>query len=158
MQRFDEDPNLPQPPQTFVAKSLARFCRRRGIVLMHSPVRRPRWNGTCEVSGRWAKRGAAAAAAARGSVSLTQADLDAAVGITAPLPPVPADLRERFAEHLRQEMARVRCEQGLASGAVVSDAQLRSLTRVAARRALQLCHILKIEGRVYRQWIPTPAA
>jgi putative transposase len=40
----------------FIAGCLAIFCRRHGITLMHSPVRRPSWNGTCEVSGRWAKQ------------------------------------------------------------------------------------------------------
>jgi len=54
---------------------------------MHSPVRRPRWNGTCEVSGRWAKRDALAAMVRRGSVTLSQCDLDAAVGVVAPLTP-----------------------------------------------------------------------
>lgn len=37
----------------FVSRRLRRFCQRWGVVLMHSPVRRPRWNGTCEVSGKW---------------------------------------------------------------------------------------------------------
>ncbi|MCC6669763.1 MAG: hypothetical protein IT458_01795, partial [Planctomycetes bacterium] len=53
---------------------------------MHSPVRRPRWNGTCEVSGRWAKERAQAAALRRGGVTLTQQDLDAAVTLDGPLP------------------------------------------------------------------------
>jgi len=34
----------------------------------------------------------------------------------------------------------------------------RSLGRVAARRALQACHILTIEGRGYRQWFLGSAA
>jgi transposase InsO family protein len=142
----------------FIAKRLADFCDGHGMVLMHSPIRQPRWNGTCEVLGRWTKKRAAAAAAARRSLSLAQADLDAAVGVVKPLPPVSAELRARFAEHFRRELAHVTSEQGLASDAVLPDHLRRSLRRVAAQRALQLCHILTIEGRAYRQWIPTPAA
>jgi len=29
---------------------------------------------------------------------------------------------------------------------------------VAVRRALEMCHILTIEGREYRQWLPASAA
>jgi hypothetical protein len=36
----------------FTTKRFKRFCWRHGILLLHSPVRRPRYNGTCEVSGR----------------------------------------------------------------------------------------------------------
>jgi hypothetical protein len=46
----------------FIAKRLADFCDGHGMVLMHSPIRQPRWNGTCEVLGRWTKKRAAAAA------------------------------------------------------------------------------------------------
>jgi len=34
----------------------------------------------------------------------------------------------------------------------------RSLERVAVQRALQLCHILTIKGREYRQCLPASAA
>ncbi len=50
----------------FTAMRFARFCRAHGITLLHSPVRRPRLNGTCEVSGRWAKHRAQAAEACAG--------------------------------------------------------------------------------------------
>lgn len=142
----------------FIAACVARFCRRHGITLMHSPVRCPRWNGTCEVSGRWAKHRALAAAARRGSDALCQQDLDAAVTLDAPLPAIPDELRVRFLATLAEQIDEVRRERGLAKDAAVSDHQLRALGRVAARRALQICHILTVEGRAYHQWLPPQAA
>lgn len=142
----------------FIAAVVATFCRRRGITLMHSPVRRPRWNGTCEVSGRWAKRRALLAAVQRGSLALCQADLDAAVTVTGVLQPVSGELRKRFEAELRAQLARVAGEQGLANVDCAADHLRRSLGRVAAQRALQLCHILTIEGRAYRQWLPAKTA
>jgi len=50
----------------FISQGVAAFCHRHGITLMHSPIRRPRWNGTCEVRGRWAKHRARLAAVGRG--------------------------------------------------------------------------------------------
>ena len=92
----------------FIAKCLARFCGSHGITLMHSPVRRPRWNGTCEVSGRWAKRRAVAAAALRGaSGGLCQADLDCAVTFCGIMPRIDDALRERFLATVAQQLAAV---------------------------------------------------
>ena len=142
----------------FIAACVARFCRRHGITLMHSPVRRPRWNGTCEVSGRWAKRTALAAMARRGSFTLSQCDLDAAVGVTAPLPQVSCELRAHFRAALDQQLQVVAAEQGLALDSTLRDHVRRSLERVAVQRALQLCHILTIQGREYRQCLPASAA
>jgi hypothetical protein len=45
--------------------------------------------------GTLAKSRAADAAAARGSIAMSQADLDAAVGVIVPRPPVAAELRTR---------------------------------------------------------------
>jgi hypothetical protein len=142
----------------FVAESVAEFCRSHGIALMHSPVRRPRWNGTCEVSGRWAKQRALAAAAARGSVALAQCDLDAAVAAVVDPAQVEATERGRFLGVVREQLAVVAAERGLGLDDQSPDHLLRSLGRVAAQRALQLCHMLTIEGRAYRQWLPAPAA
>lgn len=143
----------------FIAKVLARFCRRHGITLMHSPVRRPRWNGTCEVSGRWAKRRAVAAACLRGSPNLLcQADLDCAVTFTGTMPRIDDTLRQRFLASVADHLAVVAVEWGLAPDDQTQDHVRRSLGRVAARRALLLCHILTIKGREYRQWLPASAA
>jgi Integrase core domain len=143
----------------FIAKCLARLCRRHGITLMHSPVRRPQWNGTCEVSGRWAKRRAVAAANLRGSPDrLCQADLDCAVTCTGTLPRVDAALRLRFLVLVAEQLAIVAKERGLAINDQTEDHVLRSLGRVAARRALIVCHILTITGREYHQWLPASAA
>ena len=142
----------------FIAACVARFCRRHGITLMHSPVRRPRWNGTCEVSGRWAKLRAAEAAARRGSADLDQQDLNAAVTFHGTLSPVDDVLRQCFLATLDQQLLGVLAERGLAVGDLNNDHVRRSLGRVAAQRALQLCHILTIRGREYRQWLPASAA
>lgn len=142
----------------FIAACVARFCRRHGIVLMHSPVRRPRWNGTCEVSGRWAKQTALAAATSRGSVTLSQCDLDAAVRVVSPLPQVSLELRAHFCAVVAQQLVIVSAERGLALDAPPRDHVRRSLERVAVRRALELCHILTIEGREYRQCLPAKSA
>jgi hypothetical protein len=125
---------------------------------MHSPVRRPRWNGTCEVSGRWAKHRAQAAARSRGGGGLLPEDLAAAVGPVIGGEPVSAELRERFLAVLQEQAAAVVAEVGLAADAEMPDHQRRTLGRVAAQRALLLCHILTIEGRGYRQWLPGSAA
>lgn len=142
----------------FIATCLARFCRRHGITLMHSPVRRPRWNGTCEVSGRWAKRRAVAAARLRGASTLCQTDLDAAVTFTGTMPRVDDALRQRFLDFVAEQLAVVVKERGLVIDYLTKDHVRRSLGRVAARRALQLCHILTIRGREYHQWLPASAA
>jgi hypothetical protein len=142
----------------FIAACVAIFCRRHGITLMHSPVRRPRWNGTCEVSGRWAKARAQAAAARRGSVALCQQDLDAAVTHNGPLPALADELRSRFRQAYDEQLADLVRQQGLARSEPPADHLLRSLGRVAAQRALQICHILTIEGRAYHQWLPPRTA
>lgn len=142
----------------FIAAEVAHFCRHAGITLMHSPVRRPRWNGTCEVSGRWAKLRAIAAMIHRGSLTLTQQDLDAAVPLAGPLPPVSAELRAHFLRVYHQQLAEVAAEWGLANLTALADHVRRSLGRVAAKRALITCHILTIQGRAYRQWLPSRSA
>lgn len=142
----------------FIARSVAELCRGFGITLMHSPVRRPRWNGTCEVSGRWAKRRAVAAALRRGNGELSQADLDVAVGIEKPLPDIAEELRRTFLAAYDDQLGLLLSERGLANSGPLPDHLAPSLGRVAAQRALQLCHILSIEGRAYRQWLPCSAA
>jgi transposase InsO family protein len=143
----------------FISRSLASFCRRHGITLLHSPVRRPRWNGTCEVSARWAKERAYAAAQARGAVAdLTQADLDAAVTFTGTMPCIDDALRERFRDVLAEQLAIAAAERGLAIACISQDHVRRSLRRVAVKRALLICHILTIEGRGYHQWLPRHTA
>ena len=136
----------------FISRRIAAFCDRHGITPMHSPVRRPSWNGTCEVSGRWAKRRAEAAALIRGGDgTLTQADLDCAVTCAGVLPKIDAELRRHFRSVVAQQLALVAAERGLVIGADMSDHVRRSLGRVAARRALQECHLVTIEGREYPQ-------
>ena len=142
----------------FISLRIAVFCALRGITLMHSPPRRPAFNGTCEVSGRWAKRRAQAAANLRADGTLTQADLDRAVTYFGVLPKVDEVLRARFLAMVEQEMAVVAAERGVALDDTLRDHVRRSLGRVAARRALQACHILTIEGRGYHQWLPRHTA
>ncbi len=143
----------------FVSRRLRRFCRQWGVVLMHSPVRRPRWNGTCEVSGKWAKRRAEAAWRARGGHGdLTQGDLDAAVTFVGPMPRIDEATRERFRDAFAEQLAIAAAQQGLVIARVSRDHVRRSLERVAAKRALLTCHILNIEGRGYPQWLPRHTA
>ena len=143
----------------FISAALAALCKRYGITLLHSPVRRPRFNGCCEVSGRWAKRRAVAAAARRGSPDqLCQADLDAAVTFHGELPAIDTQLRWRFRSVVAQQLAAIARERGLVLDEDTRDHQRRSLERVAVQRALELCHILTIEGRAYQRWLPAPAA
>lgn len=143
----------------FVARRLRDFCRRHGVTLLHSPVRQPRWNGSCEASVRWAKQRAYAAASERGAGSeLTHADLDAAVTFTGAMPRIGDALRERFLDVVAEQLAIAAAERGLVLARVSQDHVRRSLGRVAARRALQLCHILSIDGRRYHQWFPPHVA
>ena len=67
-------------------------------------------------------------------------------------------LRARFLAMVEQEMAVVAAERGVALDDTLRDHVRRSLGRVAARRALQACHILTIEGRGYHQWLLPSAA
>lgn len=143
----------------FVSRRLRRFCQRWGVVLMHSPVRWPRWNGTCEVSGKWAKRRADAAWTARGGQGdLVQADLDAAVTFVGPMPRIDGALRGRFRDVFAEQLRIVAAERGLVIAAISRDHVRRSLERVAAKRALLICHILTIKGRGYPQWLPRQTA
>lgn len=143
----------------FIARRFAECCRRHGITLLHSPVRRPRYNGSCEASGRWAKHRTMAAAARRGATDmLTRADLDAAVTFTGTLPPVDPALRADFQAAVAEQLRVVAAQRGVALRPGLPHSVYRSLTRVAGRRALQLCHILSIEGRAYHQWLPPSVA
>jgi hypothetical protein len=139
----------------FTARRLRHFCWQHGITLLHSPIRQPRYNGTCEVSGRWAKRRAMAAWRARGGVGpLTQADLDAAVTFVGDMLRIDDAQREQFRGVVAEQLAIAAAERGLVIARVSRDHVRRSLVRVAVQRALQLCHILTIEGRRFHQWFP----
>ena len=102
------------------------------------------------MSGLRAKQRASAVAAQRGSAVVCQQDLDAAVTNEATMPVVADKLRARFSK-VEVQLGEVRRERGLASDIVFADHQQSSLGRVAARRALLICHTLTIKGRVYHQ-------
>ena len=143
----------------FVARRFAAFCSRHDITLLYSPPGTPRYNGCCEVRGRWAKRDAQAAAARRGAQGeLSQADLDAVVTLTGTLPRITPLVRSNFQAVVATQLRLVAAEQGLAPQGTSQDHQWRALTRVAVQRALQLCHILSIQGRANRQWLSPSAA
>jgi transposase InsO family protein len=142
----------------FIARCFAEFCRRNGITLLHSPVCTPSFNGTCEVSCRWAKDRAEGAAAARGSRDLCQADLDCAVTFAGDMPRIDDALRQHFLATVARQRAAVALEQGVALDGQLQEHVRRSLERVAVRRALELCHILTVKGREYHQWLPASAA
>ena len=136
----------------FIAAPVQAWCRQRGITLLHSPVRRPSYNGGCEVRNRWAKARivAAAHAAGRHGVLLPE-DLAAACDhCAAATCAVSDDLRQRFQHTVEVALTALCAERGLATLDNLGDADRRSLERVAARRALEQCHILTIRGRDYR--------
>jgi transposase InsO family protein len=135
----------------FVADEMTDFCRENDITLLFSPPRRPSYNGTCEVSVRWSKERVEAAAAARGEPGgLLPADLEHAVTYQGVMPRVDQETRRRFLATVAEQRRAVAAEWGLALRGPMEDHVRRSLERVAVQRALQLCHILKIEGRGYR--------
>lgn len=138
--------------------AVRNLCAQHGILPLFSPPRCPRFNGTCEVSGRWAKRRAENSAAQRGAGQVTQADLDCAVTFTGRLPSVSAELRACLHATVAQELSTVVRERGLVIDDTTPDHRRRSLERVAIQRALQLCHILKIEGRAFPRCLPATAA
>ena len=140
----------------FISAEVRAFCDANDVALMHSPVRRPSYNGTCEVSARWAKHRVALSARARGVAVLSQDDLDNAVTCADPLPTVDPDTRAAFGRALADHRAAVRREHGIAPGAEPADHQRRALDRVAVRRAMVECHILSVEGRRYRWCLPPP--
>jgi hypothetical protein len=59
-------------------------------------------------------------------------------------------LRQAFQTAFADQLVAACTAVGLVDVAAVRHARRRSLERVAARRALQLCHILTIRGRGYR--------
>ena len=62
------------------------------------------------------------------------------------------------ANMLAEQFAIAAAERGLVIARVSRDHVRRSLGRVAAKRALLICHILNIEGRGYPQWLPRHTA
>jgi hypothetical protein len=97
----------------------------------------------------------------RGGGGLLPEDLATAVGPVVVGEPVSAELRERFLAVLQEQAAAVVAvvaEVGLAPDAETPDPtspQRRTFTLdVGARRALQPCHILTIEGREYHRRSP----
>ena len=135
----------------FIAHELACFCREHGITLLFSPARRPSYNGTCEVSVRWSKARAFAAAAARGEPGrLLRADLESAVTYQGMMPRIDLEQRERFLAAVNAQRRCVAAEWGLARDGELAEDTRRSLERVAVQRALEICHILTIEGRAFR--------
>ena len=122
-------------------------------------VRRPHDNDTSEVSGRWAKRRALAAAHERGPPeALCQADLDHAVTFTGTMPRIDDALRQTFLAVVERELASVASDWGLVIDDHTPDDVRRSLTRVAVQRALISCHMLTIRGREYSRCLPATAA
>ena len=102
---------------------------------------------------------AAKAAADRGDPErLCQDDLDHAVTFTEVMPRIDAALRHLFLGRFQEQLAIAAAQEGVALGSRTEDHVLRSLGRVAAKRALILCHMLTIQGREYRQCLPAPAA
>jgi hypothetical protein len=142
----------------FVSAALAAWCDSHGITLLHSPVRRPSYNGTCEVSARWGKNRVYLAGRARGAERLEQQDLDHAVTFRGVMNRISDDLRAHFRAVVAEQLALVKQERGLAAGQELRDDVTRSLKRVAVRRALLLCHILSIEGREFHQCLQASAA
>ena len=135
----------------FVAADVQSWCKDRGITLLHSPVRRPSYNGACEVHNRWAKvRMVRAAGAAGHEGQLLPEDLRAACTPNAYAAALPDTLRSHFTAAVERHRAAVRVERGLAPAPNAGHAPSRSSERVAVRRALEQCHILTIRGRDYR--------
>ena len=75
-----------------------------------------------------------------------------------PMPRIDAPTRERFHDVFADQLAIAAAERGLVIACVSQDHVRRSLERVAAKRALLICHILNIEGRGYPQWLPRHTA
>jgi hypothetical protein len=67
-------------------------------------------------------------------------------------------LRERFRDVIAGWLSIAAAERGLALVCISKDCVRRSIGRVAAQRALQLCHILTIKGRGYHPWLPRHSA
>ena len=99
------------------------------------------------------------AAADRGDPErLCQDDLDQAVTFTWVMPRNDAALRQIFLARFQEQLAIAAGQKGVALGSRTEDHVLRSLGRVADKRALILCHMLTIQGREYHQCLPKPAA
>lgn len=71
---------------------------------------------------------------------------------------VDGDLRESFLETVEEQLGAALAERGLAGETGLGDHAESSLRRVAIRRALELCHMLTIEGRPFRWCFPRRGA
>jgi transposase InsO family protein len=135
----------------FISAELRAFCQRHRIELLHSPVRRPSFNGTAEVCGRWGKvRTEQAARRAKHEHELWPEDLAAAGTFVDDGTRVAPELRDRFDAVFHACLRAVCNEQGLAGTDGLGRSDRASLERVAIQRALVQCHILMIRGRDYR--------
>ena len=134
----------------FIAESVRAFCGHHRVVLLHSPARCPSYNGACEAHNRWSKVRIARAAAAAGRRVPTQQDLAAACTATERCSALPDGLRRCFRDCFDRELRAQLAARGLADLSAAGHAARRSLERVAARRALEQCHILTIRGRDLR--------
>jgi hypothetical protein len=116
-----------------VSAALAEWCATHGITLLRSPVRRPSYNGTCELSCRWGKHRAYLAARARGAEQLEQQDLDHAVTFRGVMNRISDDVRARFPGGHRRA-ARDRQERQERAGTCRSTAAARSCQALAGTR------------------------
>jgi len=136
----------------FISAELRTFCERHQIELLHSPVRRPSFNGTVEVSARWSKVRAVRAACAAGRAhELRAEDLAAACQYVDDGERIDPEVRARFRAAVRRQLQVACDERGLAGTDRLRHTERASLERVAVQRALQECHILMIRGRDYRR-------
>lgn len=135
----------------FISEAVRAFCEAHGIRLLHSPPQCPRYNGTCEVLGRWSKERAHRHAREHGRVDvLAHEDLEAALALVPVRTGVTDAERVRFEETFQRHLWQVRHLHGVAKTSHLRHHERAALERVALECALQECHFLSIKRRDFR--------
>jgi hypothetical protein len=150
----------------FIAAELQALCRKWGVILLWSPPRKPRYNGSCESGIRWMKERTENLAMLSGRPrNWRSMDLEHALALTNVLPkqplrgakargeifagrePLSEEKRAAFLKSVKAEEALEREAQGVPPSAKLSRNEQATIDRTAIRRALVAHGILNIRTR-----------
>jgi transposase InsO family protein len=136
----------------FISDELRAFLDSRGVKLLLSPVRKPQYNGSCEVGIRWLKtRSEREAMRLERPGRWRHEDMERAALLSNELPrrrglspqerwdaraTISAEARAAFLETLQAERPKVLQDQGLSGKSELTTLEERQVERHSIRRAL----------------------
>lgn len=150
----------------FIAEELQVLCRKWGVILLWSPPRKPRYNGSCESGIRWMKVRTENLAMLSGRPrNWRSMDLERALALTNELPkqplrgakgrgevfagrePLSEEEQAAFLTSVQEEEALEREARGVPLSLKLSRSEQATIDRTAIRRALVAQGILNIRKR-----------